>query len=59
MADLKFETLQVHGGHEPDSSTLSRAVPIYQTTSFVFNDSDWEGLTNGSSPPCNKIVGGL
>src|SRR5690606_16652739 len=40
MADLKFETLQVHGGHEPDSSTLSRAVPIYQTTSFVFNDSE-------------------
>ncbi len=40
MADLKFETLQVHAGQEPDSSTLSRAVPIYQTTSFVFNNSE-------------------
>jgi O-acetylhomoserine (thiol)-lyase len=36
---LKFETLQVHGGHTPDESTLSRAVPIYQTTSYVFKDS--------------------
>lgn len=40
MADLKFETLQVHGGHEPDSSSLSRAVPIYQTTSYVFKNSE-------------------
>src|SRR5690554_6410492 len=40
MADLKFETLQVHAGQEPDSETLSRAVPIYQTTSFVFNNSE-------------------
>jgi O-acetylhomoserine/O-acetylserine sulfhydrylase len=37
---LKFETLQVHGGHTPDGSTLSRAVPIYQTTSYVFKDSE-------------------
>jgi len=35
-----FETLQVHAGHEPDQDTLSRAVPIYQTTSYVFKDSD-------------------
>ena len=40
MANLKFETLQVHAGHEPDSSTFSRAVPIYQTTSFTFKDSE-------------------
>jgi len=32
-------TLAVHGGQEPDGSTLSRAVPIYQTTSYVFRDS--------------------
>lgn len=32
-----FETLQVHAGHEPDPVTNSRAVPIYQTTSYVFN----------------------
>ncbi|OAA67856.1 homocysteine synthase [Niveomyces insectorum RCEF 264] len=34
-----FETLQLHAGHSPDSATNSRAVPIYATTSFVFNDS--------------------
>ncbi|ASQ90065.1 O-acetylhomoserine aminocarboxypropyltransferase [Prosthecochloris sp. GSB1] len=32
----RYETLQVHAGQEPDPSTLSRAVPIYQTTSYVF-----------------------
>ncbi|MCF6319183.1 MAG: aminotransferase class I/II-fold pyridoxal phosphate-dependent enzyme, partial [Proteobacteria bacterium] len=36
----QFETLQLHAGHEPDSSTNSRAVPIYQTTSYVFNNSE-------------------
>lgn len=37
----KFETLQLHVGQEsPDSATDSRAVPIYQTTSYVFRDSD-------------------
>ncbi len=34
-----FETLQVHAGQEPDAATGSRAVPIYQTTSFVFKDA--------------------
>ncbi|KAF2755597.1 hypothetical protein EJ05DRAFT_503056 [Pseudovirgaria hyperparasitica] len=34
-----FETLQLHAGHSPDTATNSRAVPIYATTSFVFNDS--------------------
>jgi O-acetylhomoserine (thiol)-lyase len=34
----RFETLQLHAGQEPDSTTNSRAVPIYQTTSYVFND---------------------
>ncbi|MCJ1415377.1 Homocysteine synthase [Xylographa parallela] len=36
---LKFETLQLHAGQEPDPTTKARAVPIYATTSFVFNDS--------------------
>lgn len=36
----KFETLQVHAGHTPDQDTLSRAVPIYQTTSYVFKDAE-------------------
>ncbi|KAK5115147.1 hypothetical protein LTR62_001844 [Meristemomyces frigidus] len=35
----KFETLQLHAGQEPDPTTKSRAVPIYATTSFVFDDS--------------------
>jgi len=37
---LKFETLQVHAGQEVDSTTNSRAVPIYQTTSYVFNNAE-------------------
>ncbi|MFV0507437.1 MAG: O-acetylhomoserine aminocarboxypropyltransferase/cysteine synthase family protein [Bacteroidales bacterium] len=36
----KFDTLQVHAGQTPDPSTKSRAVPIYQTTSYVFDNSD-------------------
>ncbi len=40
MSDLKFETLQLHAGHQVDSDTNSRAVPIYQTSSFVFNDAE-------------------
>ncbi|KAK3935957.1 Cys/Met metabolism PLP-dependent enzyme-domain-containing protein [Diplogelasinospora grovesii] len=35
-----FNTLQVHAGHKPDSQTLSRAVPIYATASYVFQDAD-------------------
>jgi len=38
--DYKFDTLAVHAGQEPDPATGSRAVPIYQTTSYVFKDSD-------------------
>ncbi len=38
--NYRFETLQIHAGQEPDSATNSRAVPLYQTTSFNFNDSE-------------------
>ena len=38
--DYHFNTLALHGGQEIDSATGSRAVPIYQTTSYVFNDAD-------------------
>ena len=34
-----FETRQVHAGQTPDSATGARALPIYQTTSYVFNDT--------------------
>ncbi len=36
----RFETLQVHAGQEPAPGTKARAVPIYQTTSYTFDDSD-------------------
>ena len=35
-----FETRQIHVGQEPDSATGARALPIYQTTSYVFKDTD-------------------
>jgi len=43
MADpkfLKFDTLSLHAGQRPDPTTGARAVPIYQSTSFVFPDTD-------------------
>lgn len=39
MKKLHFETLQVHAGQEVDPTTLSRAVPIYQTSSYLFKDA--------------------
>ena len=40
---LHFETLQLHVGQEnADKATGARAVPIYQTTSYVFNNSHWK-----------------
>lgn len=41
MSKLRFETLQVHAGQEADPTTLSRAVPIYQTSSYVFPDAQY------------------
>ncbi len=38
--ELKYETLQLHAGQEVDETTRSRAVPIYQTTSYTFKDSE-------------------
>ncbi|MFT4546159.1 MAG: O-acetylhomoserine (thiol)-lyase [Verrucomicrobiales bacterium] len=37
---MKLETLCLHGGHQPDTDTLSRAVPIYRTSSFVFKNTE-------------------
>ncbi|NUM69280.1 MAG: O-acetylhomoserine aminocarboxypropyltransferase/cysteine synthase [Ignavibacteriaceae bacterium] len=39
-SSLRFETLQLHGGQSPDPATNSRAVPIYQTTSYVFDSAE-------------------
>jgi O-acetylhomoserine/O-acetylserine sulfhydrylase-like pyridoxal-dependent enzyme len=45
MTDTKrkfgFETRMLHAGHIPDAVTGARAVPIYQTTSYVFEDTDF------------------
>ncbi|MFN6001866.1 MAG: O-acetylhomoserine aminocarboxypropyltransferase/cysteine synthase family protein [Dolichospermum sp.] len=38
--NYRFETLQVHAGQEPAPGTNARAVPIYQTTSYVFDDAE-------------------
>ncbi|MBO0474791.1 O-acetylhomoserine aminocarboxypropyltransferase/cysteine synthase [Enterococcus ureasiticus] len=38
-SNYQFETIQIHGGHTPDKDTNSRAVPIYQTTSYTFDDT--------------------
>jgi len=38
--NLRFDTLAVHGGQEPDPTTGARAVPIYQTTSYNFRDAE-------------------
>ena len=37
---LNDDTILLHGGHEPDTSSNSRAVPIYQTTSYLFDNTD-------------------
>jgi len=48
---LGFDTLQLHAGQEPDSATNSRAVPIYQTTAYTFNDfNHGKNLFNLSEP---------
>ena len=54
MSNYKFETLQLHVGQEqPDPATDSRAVPIYQTTSYVFHNSAHAAARFGLSDPGN------
>lgn len=50
---LGFDTLQVHAGQQPDSTTGSRAVPIYQTTSYVFNNAEHAANLFGLKEPGN------
>ncbi len=48
---LRFDTLSLHAGQQPDPTTGARAVPIYMTTSYVFDDSDHAaGLFNLEMP---------
>jgi len=51
--DYKFNTLGLHAGHSPDSRYGSRAVPIHQTTSYVFQD------TEQAAALFNMEVGGI
>ena len=54
MSNYKFETLQLHVGQEqPDPATDSRAVPIYQTTSYVFRNSAHAAARFGLAEPGN------
>ena len=48
-----FETRQIHAGHEPDPTTGARAVPIYQTTSYAFRDSEHAAALFGLAEPGN------
>ena len=44
--ELGFDTLQLHAGHSPDAAVRARAVPIYQTTSFVFENFEQARLVS-------------
>ncbi|PKM49815.1 MAG: O-acetylhomoserine aminocarboxypropyltransferase [Firmicutes bacterium HGW-Firmicutes-7] len=50
---LRFNTLQVHGGQKPDPTTNAMAVPIYQTTSYVFNSAEHAENLFGLKEPGN------
>jgi O-acetylhomoserine (thiol)-lyase len=49
MSDWGFETRQIHAGAAPDPATGARAVPIYQTASYVFRDTDHAAALFGLS----------
>ena len=54
---LGFDTLALHAGQSPDPTTGSRAVPIYQTTSYVFQDADHAENWPDGIEFTNRIVG--
>lgn len=64
--DLKFDTLQIHAGQQVDPTTNSRAVPIYQTTSFTFGSferaerlvafEEWGHLYTRISNPTSEVL---
>ncbi|WP_084229164.1 bifunctional o-acetylhomoserine/o-acetylserine sulfhydrylase [Mycobacterium sherrisii] len=53
MAHWSFETKQVHAGQQPDPTTHARALPIYQTTSYVFDDTAHAAALFGLEVPGN------
>jgi O-acetylhomoserine (thiol)-lyase len=52
-ADWAFETKQVHAGQTPDIATNARALPIYQTTSYVFDNTEHAAALFGLAEPGN------
>jgi len=52
---LKPETIALHGGQKPDPATNARAVPIYQTTSYVFNDTAHAARLFGLQPVIREL----
>jgi O-acetylhomoserine (thiol)-lyase len=48
-----FETKQIHAGQSPDPTTGARALPIYQTTSYAFRDTDHAAAAFGLTEPAN------
>ncbi|MFE5289111.1 bifunctional o-acetylhomoserine/o-acetylserine sulfhydrylase [Nocardia sp. NPDC056611] len=52
-ANWSFETKQIHAGQAPDSATGARALPIYQTTSYAFRDTDHAAALFGLAEPGN------
>ena len=59
MSDHHRETIALHGGQVPDPTTNARAVPIYQTTSFVFNDAQHAANLFALAEPgniCTRIM---
>jgi O-acetylhomoserine (thiol)-lyase len=52
-ANWAFETKQVHAGQSPDAATSARALPIYQTTSYTFRDTDHAAALFGLAEPGN------
>ncbi|KZM75921.1 hypothetical protein AWN90_16455 [Nocardia terpenica] len=52
-AEWSFDTKQIHAGQTPDGSTSARALPIYQTTSYAFRDTDHAAALFGLAEPGN------
>ena len=52
-ADWSFETKQIHAGQAPDAATNARALPIYATTSYTFNDTDHAAALFSLAEPGN------
>ena len=52
-ANWSFETKQIHAGQTPDSATHARALPIYATTSYTFDNTDHAAALFGLAEPGN------